>query len=213
VRFAAPEAFLTPEACTELQVLREAEAAIAASEIEVSRRLFVANIPNNASADDLRQAFANSGITVDSVTVPQDGPRNRGFGFVHVPDGQTAMKALGAEGSLRLGQRVLHIEEAHEESVTASVPRARATSPRVFVGNMPYSADATAVRRLFAEHDLTAVDVHIVVDPGSGRSRGYAFVSLRSPEEAQQAIDRLHGTRLQDRALILGPETSPRRRR
>ena len=213
-RFSAPEVFLTPEVSTELKLLREAEAAIAASEIEVSRRLFVANLPHNSSADDLREAFAKSGIKVDVVTVPQDGARNRGFGFVHVADGQTAMKALGAEGALRMGQRVLRIEEAHEENAAASAPRARATSERVFVGNLPFhSADEATLRRLFADHDLTTLDIHVVVDPASGRSRGYAFVSLRSPEEAQQAIDRIHGTRLQDRALIVSGDTSHSRRR
>jgi RNA recognition motif. (a.k.a. RRM, RBD, or RNP domain) len=73
-------------------------------------------------------------------------------------------------------------------------------APRLYVGNLPEDVSAEALRRRFAQHGAVA-DVHMAIDRSSGRSRGYAFVTMASGEDARVAMDRLDGAMFEHRAL------------
>lgn len=45
--------------------------------------------------------------------------------------------------------------------------------------------------------------VNLMLDKFSGKSRGFAFVELSTPEEANRAVDLFHGKELQGRALTV----------
>ena len=70
---------------------------------------------------------------------------------------------------------------------------------RIYVGNLPYTADEDSVRTLFSQHG--AVDaVRLINDRETGRFRGFAFVEM--PEsDAQTAIARLNGHDMEGRQL------------
>ena len=94
-------------------------------------------------------------------------------------------------------------------------------APRLYVGNLAEDVSADALRRRFAQHGAVA-DVHMAIDRSSGRSRGYAFVTMASGEDARVAIDRLDGAMFEHRALRVteagayrdqsGPRTKQARR-
>jgi cold-inducible RNA-binding protein len=63
------------------------------------------------------------------------------------------------------------------------------------VGNLPKDANEEALRLLFAEHGQVA-EVHVVVDRYTGRSRGFAFVTMASEEQARLAAAKMSGTTL-----------------
>lgn len=71
---------------------------------------------------------------------------------------------------------------------------------KLYVGNLPFSATAQDLEALFAQAGSVSV-VEIVFDRATGRSRGFAFVTMSSPGEAQQAITRLHGHDVGGRAI------------
>ena len=73
-------------------------------------------------------------------------------------------------------------------------------SQRLYVGNLSFHTTADAVRALFAEAG-EVTDVHIVTDRETGRSRGFAFVTMGTPEAASKAIERFHGMSLEGRNL------------
>lgn len=77
---------------------------------------------------------------------------------------------------------------------------------RLYVGNLPEDASIEALRRRFAQHGAVA-DVHMAVDRSSGRSRGYAFVTMASGREAQAAIERLDGAMFEHRPLRVNEAT------
>jgi RNA recognition motif-containing protein len=76
------------------------------------------------------------------------------------------------------------------------------------VGNLPYSADEQQLRELFAAFG-EVVDVRVVTDRDSGRSKGFAFVEMATDEAASKAIAGLNGTPLGDRTLTVN-EAKPR---
>ena len=71
---------------------------------------------------------------------------------------------------------------------------------RLYVGNLSFSTTADMVRDSFsALGEVT--DVHLVSDRETGRSRGFAFVTMGSREAAEKAISQMNGANLDGRPL------------
>jgi cold-inducible RNA-binding protein len=81
---------------------------------------------------------------------------------------------------------------------------------RVFVGGLPFSSGEDALRELFSSHG-NVQSVQVVTDKLTGRSRGFAFIEMSSPEEAAAAIEALNGTELDGRTLTVN-EARPQMR-
>jgi RNA recognition motif-containing protein len=81
---------------------------------------------------------------------------------------------------------------------------------RLYVGNLSFDTNAETVRTLFSEVG-EVTDVHVVMDRETGRSRGFAFVTMGSPGDAERAITALNGTVLEGRPLRVN-EAEERRR-
>jgi len=73
-------------------------------------------------------------------------------------------------------------------------------STKLFVGNLDFKVTENDLHDAFAAHG-TVVEANLITDRLTGRPRGFAFVTMSSPEEAQKAIDALNGTELGGRAL------------
>ncbi len=73
---------------------------------------------------------------------------------------------------------------------------------RIYVGNLPFSADESQIRALF-EPSGGVREVRIVEDRETGRPRGFAFVEMNSDSEAQAAIKALHGLNFGGRSLTV----------
>jgi RNA recognition motif-containing protein len=82
---------------------------------------------------------------------------------------------------------------------------------KMYVGNLSYDATDGDLRELFEAHG-TVSDVFIVKDRESGRPRGFAFVSMETPEEMTAAIEGLNGEEFLGRALTIN-EARPREER
>ena len=83
---------------------------------------------------------------------------------------------------------------------------------RLYVGNLPFSADEAQLRALCAQDGRVVTDVKIVMDRDTGRPRGFAFVEMGSASDAQAAIDALNGRDLGGRTLTVNEarEREPR---
>jgi cold-inducible RNA-binding protein len=71
---------------------------------------------------------------------------------------------------------------------------------RLYVGNLSFNATADSVRAAFQEFG-TVSDVHLVSDRETGRSRGFAFVTMGTSEEAAKAMQAMDGQNLDGRPL------------
>jgi len=78
----------------------------------------------------------------------------------------------------------------------------------LYVGNLPHSTTEAELRGVFEAHG--AVErVSIVTDRETGRARGFAFVEMTNPAEADKAVAALNGTELGGRALKIN-EAKPK---
>src|SRR5207237_1338464 len=82
---------------------------------------------------------------------------------------------------------------------------------KLFVGNLSFNTTENDLQDLFAAHGpVTGVD--LIMDKFSGKSRGFAFVTMETKEGAQAAIQALHGKDLNGRDLTVN-EARPREER
>ena len=70
---------------------------------------------------------------------------------------------------------------------------------KIYVGNLPFSADEDSVRTLFAQHG-TVESVAVITDRETGQPRGFAFVEMPRPDAAR-AIQNLNGQDMGGRPL------------
>jgi RNA recognition motif-containing protein len=82
---------------------------------------------------------------------------------------------------------------------------------KLYVGNLPYSTTVEDLRALFeAAGDI--VNVTVITDRETGRSKGFGFVEMATEDGAQEAIKRFNGLSMQNRALTVN-EARPREER
>jgi RNA recognition motif-containing protein len=75
-------------------------------------------------------------------------------------------------------------------------------STKLFVGNLSFNTTENDIQAAFAAHG-TVVEANLMMDRMTGRSRGFAFVTMSTPEEAQKAIEAMNGAQLDNRALTV----------
>lgn len=71
---------------------------------------------------------------------------------------------------------------------------------KLYVGNLTFDTAEIQLQDLFSQAG-TVNEASLVQDRTTGQSRGFAFVTMSTPTEAQEAIRRFHGTDLNGRAL------------
>ncbi len=71
---------------------------------------------------------------------------------------------------------------------------------KLYVGNLSYDTTESGLRTAFAQAG-TVVSVDVIKDRDTGRMKGFAFITMNSDEEAQNAIKILNEKMLDDRPI------------
>jgi RNA recognition motif-containing protein len=79
---------------------------------------------------------------------------------------------------------------------------------KLFVGGLPFSTSNEQLRGLFAECGEVA-SATVVTDRDTGRSRGFGFVEMATPEAAEEAITKYNGRDYEGRRLQVEKAKSP----
>jgi cold-inducible RNA-binding protein len=82
---------------------------------------------------------------------------------------------------------------------------------KLFVGNLSFNTTENDLQDAFAAHGVVT-EANLMTDRATGRPRGFAFVTMASPEEAQKAIEAMNGASLDGRALTVN-EARPKEER
>ncbi len=98
-----------------------------------------------------------------------------------------------------MSKRTLRLYLEESEAIVAT---------RIYVGNLPYSVDNAQLAELFSGFG-EVIDAHVVIDRGSGQSKGFGFIEMADEEGTQKAISGLNGTMLGNRAITVN-EARPR---
>jgi RNA recognition motif-containing protein len=82
---------------------------------------------------------------------------------------------------------------------------------KLFVGNLSFEVTENDLQDLFVSFG-PVTEVNLMMDRSTGRSRGFAFVTMATPEGAQAAIQGMAGKEVKGRALTVN-EARPREER
>ena len=82
---------------------------------------------------------------------------------------------------------------------------------KLFVGNLSFNTTENDLQDAFAAHGMVT-EANLMTDRATGRPRGFAFVTMASPEEAQKAVDAMNGATLDGRNLTVN-EARPKEER
>ena len=70
---------------------------------------------------------------------------------------------------------------------------------KIYVGNLPFSVDESALKELFSGYETE--EVTLIKDKFNGRSKGFGFVVIADDESAKKAISEFNGKDFQGREL------------
>ena len=79
---------------------------------------------------------------------------------------------------------------------------------KLYVGNLSFNTTENELQELFSQAGAVQ-EVTLMQDKFTGKSRGFAFVTMGSEEDAQNAISKLNGQTVEGRALTVN-EARPR---
>lgn len=87
------------------------------------------------------------------------------------------------------------------------------TNVKLYVGSLPYSTTEDELREIFSQFG-EVVSVRIIIDKFTGKSKGFGFVEMSSKQDAEKAIESVHGSEFKGRTLIVNEARSeqPRER-
>ena len=83
---------------------------------------------------------------------------------------------------------------------------------KLYIGSLPYAVADADLEKIFAEVG-NVESARVIMDRDSGRSKGFGFVEMATPEEAQKAIQELNGATIEGRAIMVSlarPQTDRR---
>jgi cold-inducible RNA-binding protein len=82
---------------------------------------------------------------------------------------------------------------------------------KLYVGNLSFNTTENELQELFSQAGAVQ-EVTLMQDKFTGKSRGFAFVTMGSEQDAQNAISKLNGQTVEGRALTVN-EARPREAR
>jgi len=74
---------------------------------------------------------------------------------------------------------------------------------KLFVGNLPYTANETDVQNFFADHGVAVDSITVMRDRFTGQARGFGFAEISDDAVAAHAVESCHGKELMGRTLVV----------
>lgn len=73
---------------------------------------------------------------------------------------------------------------------------------KLFVGSLPWAIDDQGLEDLFTEFG-TVSSAKVIIDRETNRSKGFGFVEFEDDAAAKASIEKLNGTDIQGRAIVV----------
>lgn len=180
----------------ELEANKDAHAkldkAVKADEDYMHRRIYVGNIPEGTTSEDLRELFAKFG-TVHSARITMDSRgRAKNCAFVTFEGADEVDQAIQMHG-MEFKKNVLKVEKA--------TPPPKKEVCEVYVGGLPFTVEETKLRKNFKScGEIKAVRMNI--DWQKKKFNGTAFIMFKTGKAAQAAL-KLHDSAFAGRTLFV----------
>uniref|UniRef100_A0A1D1XFF2 Polyadenylate-binding protein n=1 Tax=Anthurium amnicola TaxID=1678845 RepID=A0A1D1XFF2_9ARAE len=163
--------------------------------------LYMKNLDQDITEELLQLKFSEFG-KITSLSVAQDTDGNsRGFGFVNFESPDDAKRAMETMNGMQLGCKVLYVARAQKKAEREEILRRFYEERRSEIRkNMPSNVYIKNIHDSVGDDDLrehfsvcgTVTSAKVMRDD-KGMSKGFGFVCFSSTEEANKAVNSLHG--------------------
>lgn len=177
-----------------------------------ARSVFVSQLAARLTARDLGYFFEDKlgDNTVMDARIVTDrlSRRSKGIGYVEFRSIELVEKAIALSGTIVMGLPIMVQLTESERNKTHAGDGSLHLPPGVtashgailYVGSLHFNLTESDIRQVFEPFgELEFVDLHR--DPTTGRSKGYAFVQYKKPEDARMALEQMEGFELAGRTL------------
>ncbi|PRP76674.1 RNA-binding protein 39-like isoform 1 [Planoprotostelium fungivorum] len=185
------EAAMTPQEREAMELDRDA------------RTIFAINLPTRADEDDIIKHFSKAGDVRDvRLITDRNSRRSKGFAYVEFFDQTSVPAGLKMSNSIMMGHAIqvqqTFVEKSRMQTVSAVVQ-----PTRIYVGALHLDITEDDLKNVFAPFgDIEFVNLH--VEPDTGKSKGFAFIQFRKPEDAKRAMNTMNGYEIAGRTIKVG---------
>ncbi|KAL0366224.1 UNVERIFIED_CONTAM: Polyadenylate-binding protein 8 [Sesamum radiatum] len=181
--------------------LRKQERDTASSKTKFNN-VYVKNISETTTDDDLKNIFGEYGTITSAVVMRDADGKSKCFGFVNFENADDAAKAVEALNGKKFDDKEWYVGKAQKKSEreqelknrfeqTAREVVDKFQGVNLYIKNLDDSIDDEKLKDLFSEFG-TITSCKVMRDP-SGISRGSGFVAFSTPEEASRALSEMNG--------------------
>lgn len=174
------------------------------------QKLFVRQIPLDATSEELSDYFAQFAPVKGAVVVKDGESNSRGFGFVTFDLDEDTQAALEKSRKQKFKNRVLIVDLAKRRNRNGEGERAPVVSKeevekrraRLIIRNLPWSIrQPEQLKQIFQKYG--AVTDVIIPRKNGGRMSGFAFVTMKKLSTAQKAIKQSEGLKIDGREVAV----------
>lgn len=169
-----------------------------------TRTVFAQNLPTKATEDDIIEFFEKVGKVRDvRLIADRNSRRSKGFGYIEFYEKESVQAALSLTGTQWMGWTIsVQVTQSEKNRLAAAAHAPSAGPTRLYVGSLHFDITEDDLKQIFAPFgDIEFIDLHKEPD---GRSKGFAFVQFRRPDEAKKALTKINGLTLAGRQIKVG---------
>ncbi|CAL4124973.1 unnamed protein product, partial [Meganyctiphanes norvegica] len=169
--------------------------------------VFIKNLHKSIDQKSLYDTFSVFGNIMSckvATTGPiKEGGQSLGYGFVHFETEESAKAAIEkVNGMLLNGKKVyvgVFIPRSEREK---NIGERTQVFTNVFIKNFGSELDDEKLKEIFST--FGEITSHKVMRDEAGKSKGFGFVAFSCPEEAEKAVEALHGKEINGKPLFVG---------
>ncbi|XP_042511837.1 polyadenylate-binding protein 7-like [Macadamia integrifolia] len=174
--------------------------------------LYMKNLDPDITEEFLHEKFSDFGKITNLVISKDNNGNSRGFGFVNFDNPDDAKQAMGAMNGTQLGSKALYVARAQKKAEREQILHHQFDEIRkekiqkykgsnVYVKNIADDVDDDDLREHFSQCG-TITSTKLMRDD-KGISKGFGFVCFSTPEEANKAVNTLHGCMFHQKPLYV----------
>ncbi|GLG96586.1 Heterogeneous nuclear ribonucleoprotein A1, A2/B1 homolog [Gryllus bimaculatus] len=178
-----------------------------------ARTVFCMQLSQRIRARDLEEFFSSVGKVRDVRLITCNKTRRfKGIAYVEFRDPESVPLAMGLTGQKLLGVPII-VQPTQAEKNRAGnsmpnmpMPKDNSGPMRLYVGSLHFNITEDMLRGIF--EPFGKIDsIQLIMDPETGRSKGYGFLTFHNAEDAKKALEQLNGFELAGRPMKVGNVT------